>query len=478
MWILFKVFLLFIWLLCSSNNGAYANDNDFTHSHIVSVSDLLPPTVCNRTRTALPQGPGKASLEVVSKYGPCSRLNKGMSTHTPPLRKGRQRFHSENSRRLQKAIPDNYLQKSKSFQFPAKINNTAVDEYYIVVAIGEPKQYVSLLLDTGSDLTWTQCKPCIHCSQQRDPFFDPSKSKTFSKIPCNSASCRILRKLLPPNGQDNCSSEECPYNIAYADNSSDGGFWAADRITIQEANRDGYFSWYPFLLGCTNNNTGDQNGASGIMGLDRSPISIISQTNTSYFSYCLPSPYGSTGYITFGRPDAVNSKFIKYTPIITTPEQSEYYDITITGISVGGEKLPFNSTYITKLSAIIDSGNEITRLPSPIYAALRSAFRKRMMKYKKTKADDEDDFDTCYDLSAYETVVVPKITFHFLGGVDLELDVRGTLVVFSVSQVCLAFAIFPSDPNSISLGNVQQRGYEVHYDVAGRRLGFGPGNCS
>ena len=124
-----------------------------------------------------------------------------MSTHTPPLRKGRQRFHSENSRRLQKAIPDNYLQKSKSFQFPAKINNTAVDEYYIVVAIGEPKQYVSLLLDTGSDLTWTQCKPCIHCSQQRDPFFDPSKSKTFSKIPCNSASCRILRKLLPPNGQ-------------------------------------------------------------------------------------------------------------------------------------------------------------------------------------------------------------------------------------------------------------------------------------
>ncbi|KAL9442828.1 hypothetical protein AB3S75_016232 [Citrus x aurantiifolia] len=416
MWILFKVFLLFIWLLCSSNNGAYANDNDFTHSHIVSVSDLLPPTVCNRTRTALPQGPGKASLEVVSKYGPCSRLNKGISTHTPPLRKGRQRFHSENSRRLQKAIPHNYMQKSKSFQFPAKINNTAVDEYYIVVAIGEPKQYISLLLDIGSDLTWTQCKPCIHCSQQRDPFFDPSKSKTFSKIPCNSASCRILRKLLPPNGQDNCSSEECPYNIAYADNSSDGGFWAADRITIQEANRDGYFSWYPFLLGCTNNNTSDQNGASGIMGLDRSPISIISQTNTSYFSYCLPSPYGSTGYITFGRPDAVNT--------------------------------------------------------------LRSAFRKRMMKYKKTKADDEDDFDTCYDLSAYETVVVPKITFHFLGGVDLELDVRGTLVVFSVSQVCLAFAIFPSDPNSISLGNVQQRGYEVHYDVAGRRLGFGPGNCS
>ncbi|KAK9207770.1 hypothetical protein WN944_000116 [Citrus x changshan-huyou] len=101
----------------------------------------------------------------------------------------------------------------------------------------------------------------------------------------------------------------------------------------------------------------------------------------------------------------------------------------------------------------IDSGNIITRLPSPVYAALRSAFRKRMKKYKKAK-EFEGLLGTCYDLSAYETVVVPKIAIHFLGGVDLELDVRGTLVVAS------------------------QRGHEVHYDVGGRRLGFGPGNCS
>ena len=213
------------------------------------------------------------------------------------------------------------------------------------------------------------------------------------------------------------------------------------------------------------------------MGLDRSPVSIITRTNTSYFSYCLPSPYGSTGYITFGKTDTVNSKFIKYTPIVTTSEQSEYYDIILTGISVGGKKLPFNTSYFTKFGAIIDSGNIITRLPPPIYAALRSAFHKRMKKYKKAKGL-EDLLDTCYDLSAYETVVVPKIAIHFLGGVDLQLDVRGTLVVQSVSQVCLAFATYPPDPNSITLGNVQQRGHEVHYDVAGRRLGFGPGNCS
>ncbi|KAH9798672.1 hypothetical protein WN943_000169 [Citrus x changshan-huyou] len=427
MWILSKAFLLFICLLCSSNNGAYADDNDLSHSHIVSVSSLLPPNVCNRTRTALPQGPDKASLEVVSKYGPCSRLNQGISTHAPSLeeilRQDQQRLHLKNSRRLRKPFPE-FLKRTEAFTFPAKINDTVADEYYIVVAIGEPKQYVSLLLDTG-----------------------------------------------------NCNSKECPFNIQYADGSGSGGFWATDRITIQEANSNGYFTRYPFLLGCINNSSGDKSGASGIMGLDRSPVSIITRTNTSYFSYCLPSPYGSTGYITFGKTDTVNSKFIKYTPIVTTSEQSEFYDIILTGISVGGKKLPFNTSYFTKFGAIIDSGNIITRLPPPIYAALRSAFHKRMKKYKKAKGL-EDLLDTCYDLSAYETVVVPKIAIHFLGGVDLELDVRGTLVVASVSQVCLGFATYPPDPNSITLGNVQQRGHEVHYDVAGRRLGFGPGNCS
>ncbi|KAH9760207.1 Aspartyl protease family protein [Citrus sinensis] len=427
MWILSKAFLLFICLLCSSNNGAYADDNDLSHSHIVSVSSLLPPNVCNRTRTALPQGPDKASLEVVSKYGPCSRLNQGISTHAPSLseilRQDQQRLHLKNSRRLRKPFPE-FLKRTEAFTFPANINDTVADEYYIVVAIGEPKQYVSLLLDTG-----------------------------------------------------NCNSKECPFNIQYADGSGSGGFWATDRITIQEANSNGYFTRYPFLLGCINNSSGDKSGASGIMGLDRSPVSIITRTNTSYFSYCLPSPYGSTGYITFGKTDTVNSKFIKYTPIVTTSEQSEFYDIILTGISVGGKKLPFNTSYFTKFGAIIDSGNIITRLPPPIYAALRSAFHKRMKKYKKAKGL-EDLLDTCYDLSAYETVVVPKIAIHFLGGVDLELDVRGTLVVASVSQVCLGFATYPPDPNSITLGNVQQRGHEVHYDVAGRRLGFGPGNCS
>ncbi|KAL9442829.1 hypothetical protein AB3S75_016233 [Citrus x aurantiifolia] len=477
MWILSKAFLLFICLLCSSNNGAYADDNDLSHSHIVSVSSLLPPNVCNRTRTALPQGPDKASLEVVSKYGPCSRLNQGISTHAPSLeeilRQDQQRLHLKNSRRLRKPFPE-FLKRTEAFTFPAKINDTVADEYYILVAIGEPKQYVSLLLDTGSDVTWTQCKPCIHCFQQRDPFFYASKSKTFFKIPCNSTSCRILRESFPFG---NCNSKECPFNIQYADGSGSGGFWATDRITIQEANSNGYFTRYPFLLGCINNSSGDKSGASGIMGLDRSPVSIITRTNTSYFSYCLPSPYGSTGYITFGKTDTVNSKFIKYTPIVTTSEQSEFYDIILTGISVGGKKLPFNTSYFTKFGAIIDSGNIITRLPPPIYAALRSAFHKRMKKYKKAKGL-EDLLDTCYDLSAYKTVVVPKIAIHFLGGVDLELDVRGTLVVKSVSQVCLGFATYPSDPNSITLGNVQQRGHEVHYDVAGRRLGFGPGNCS
>ncbi|KAL5853061.1 hypothetical protein ACOSQ3_008179 [Xanthoceras sorbifolium] len=72
--------------------------------------------------------------------------------------------------------------------------------------------------------------------------------------------------------------------------------------------------------------------------------------------------------------------------------------------------------------------------------------------------------DTCYDFSSYETVVVPKVSFFFKGGVELEVD-------------CFAFTAVGEGDGAI-LGNLMQRSVQVVHDVEGGRVGFGPGTCT
>jgi hypothetical protein len=55
-------------------------------------------------------------------------------------------------------------------------------EYVVTVGLGTPPVSQVVLMDTGKDLSWVQCKPCnsTTCYPQNDPLFDPSKSSTFS----------------------------------------------------------------------------------------------------------------------------------------------------------------------------------------------------------------------------------------------------------------------------------------------------------
>ncbi|KAJ0091590.1 hypothetical protein Patl1_12635 [Pistacia atlantica] len=161
-------------------------------------------------------------------------------------------------------------------------------------------QDVSLLLDTGSGLAWTQCKPCTkHCFKQR--------------------------------GDDaGCISSKCAYYIDYVDSAYTNGLWSTEKLTLTNgANTlviDGY------NLGCGFNNSaaaGDDQGlegASGILGLDRSTLSFISQMPASFnkhFSYCLSSSGSSPGYITFGK----TAEDIKDFPLVLGNVQQRGIDV-------------------------------------------------------------------------------------------------------------------------------------------------------
>lgn len=70
---------------------------------------------------------------------------------------------------------------------PTQLGSSYDSQNYVVtVGLGTPAVPQTLLLSTENDLTWVQCKPCNSgkCYPQRLPLFDPSRSSTYTTVPC------------------------------------------------------------------------------------------------------------------------------------------------------------------------------------------------------------------------------------------------------------------------------------------------------
>ncbi|XP_054797536.1 aspartyl protease family protein At5g10770-like [Prosopis cineraria] len=442
----------------------------------VSLSSLFPSHTCTPL-TGLKKNSG---LEVIQRHGPCGELRHGKAnpktipTHFDILSEDQARVDSLHSM-LSKRLSHDNMKQLDSIELPllpgAVLRTNG--EYIVTIGLGSPEMNLSLIVDTGSHLTWTQCKPCIvKCYNQQEPIFDPSKSTTYSHINCSSYTCN---QILSTARYQECpnSPTTCIYVAKYMDTSTSAGFLSKERLTVAANN-----TFDNFLFGCGQNNRGITfGGAAGVLGLSRHPISFIQQTAEAYnkvFSYCLPSNPSYVGHLTFGS-DGV-SKDVQYTPISNIPELTSLYGISIIGITVGGINLTSVTSTLSSAKAIIDVGTLITRLSPSVYTALRSEIRRRMAMYPM--ASEMSILDTCYDFSGYKTVMFPKISLVFGGGVKLDLAASGIFIAVSPKQVCLAFAANAREDDIIILGSVQQKTIEVVTDLNDERLGFGPpGGC-
>jgi hypothetical protein len=208
-------------------------------------------------------------------------------------------------------------------------------EYLVDLAIGTPPQPVSALLDTGSDLIWTQCAPCgSQCFKQPGPLYNPSSSTTFGVLPCNSSAsmCAALAGPSPPPG---CS---CMYNQTYGTGWT-AGIQSVETFTFGSTPADQ--ARVPGIaFGCSNASSDDWNGSSGLVGLGRGSMSLVSQLGAGMFSYCL-TPFqdtNSTSTLLLGPAAALNGTGVRSTPFVASPSKapmSTYYYLNLTGISVG-----------------------------------------------------------------------------------------------------------------------------------------------
>ncbi|KAM7263702.1 hypothetical protein ACFE04_001385 [Oxalis oulophora] len=351
-------------------------------------------------------------------------------------------------------------------------------EYFMEVSVGTPPVKVLGIADTGSDLTWTQCKPCVQCYEQKISLFDPKKSTTYKDLSCDSDSCNALN-----SNERRCevNKNTCAYSYSYGDRSFTKGQIATEKFRI--GSTKGFSVSIPnIVFGCGHNNGGTFDGfGSGIVGLGGGSLSLVSQLSDSIngkFSYCLmPEGSGSnvTSKISFGANSIVSGPKVVSTPLIDK-EPSTYYYLTLEGISVGKNRLAYSPDFpmseIEDGNIIIDSGTTLTLLSSGFYEKLASALEETVQVERVS--DPNGLLNVCFKAEG-GNIDLPIITLHFKGGANLELQPHHTFAAVEENMVC--FTMIPSNDVSI-VGNLAQIDFLIGYDLKEKKVSFKKTDCT
>ncbi|XAR62657.1 Nepenthesin [Bertholletia excelsa] len=350
-----------------------------------------------------------------------------------------------------------------------------IREYMVTVGLGTPKTDVSLIFDSGSNILWTQCEPFSHCHKQLEPKFNSSASKTYRNVSCPSPLCPESQGVT--NIPTSCSNNSCMHSTTYGDKTYTRGNLAIDKLTPTPS-----VAVNDYVIGSGRNNGGPNGLTAGIMGLGRDPLSVVSQIGPDkYFSYCLPkiTSCSSSGHLSFGKPK--DYSILKFTPLWTNYPFAvpNIYAINITGIKVAENMLPIPDSAFRSGVNLIDSGATFTSFLTLVYTVLRTAIRREMQEYRPTTGTS--DMDTCYHLSKYNTVKIPKVSFFVEGDVEVPIAPFRIFAGDTTSQICLAVLSVNSssgeDPVSF-FGNLAQQTLEIGYDNQNDRIGFATGGCS
>ncbi|XP_022638756.1 aspartic proteinase CDR1 [Vigna radiata var. radiata] len=339
--------------------------------------------------------------------------------------------------------------------------------YLLSYSVGTPPFQVYGIADTGSPMIWLQCKPCKPCYNQTSPIFEPSKSSTYRNVSYSSRIC----KLVEGTTRD---GDNCEYHAAYGDGSESHGDLSEEILTLDSTN--GSSIQFPrTVIGCGRMNTGpyDRN-SSGIVGLGRGPVSLISQLGSSIggkFSYCFAPTSNTSSRLNFGDAAVVSGKGTVSTPIISRGEV--FYYLTLEAFSVGNKRINLESSSSEsdgEGNIIIDSGTTLTFVPDDVYSKLESAVAHEV-KLKRVKGPYKQ-LSLCFE-SSFHDLKAPVITAHFRGA-DVKLNAVNTFIEVAERVVCFAF----SSSKGAVFGNVAQVNLLVGYDLEKKRVSFKPTDCT
>ncbi|CAI9089631.1 OLC1v1024239C1 [Oldenlandia corymbosa var. corymbosa] len=370
-------------------------------------------------------------------------------------------------------------------------------EYLMEVSVGTLPFTFMAIVDTGSDLTWTQCEPCAQCYKQEAPIFNPSKSSSYKKLPCNTALCFEA-------GESSCDqTDSCAYKYSYVDGSFIVGNLANETFTFG-TNSGKNISIPNIAFGCAHQNGEPFNrSGSGLFALGGGPLSMVNQFGgviNGMFSHCLVpfrQNHNLTSKISFGTSSIVSGRKKKSTPMYRGPLDTFYF-LNLEGVSIiqreikSGVGFTNNITTktkrinVTKMSSngetvatfgpkkggniIIDSGVTLTFLPRQLATDLEATLRESITG--TISPDPQGLFNLCYKTGQGTTF--PDIVAHFTGA-NIILPTFNTFLQVSDDLIC--FTLLGTDDLPI-FGNLSQGDYLIGYNLVNGTVSFKQTDCS
>nr|ACL81165.1 aspartyl protease [Mirabilis jalapa] len=388
-------------------------------------------------------------------------------------------------------------------------------------------QTLSVYMDTGSDIVWFPCSPfeCILCEGKFEPGtltpLNVSKSSLIScksracstahNSPSTSDLCAIAKCPLDEIETSDCSNYHCPsFYYAYGDGSLIAKLHKHNLIMPSTSNKP--FSLKDFTFGCAHSALGEPIGVAGFgFGSLSLPAQLanLSPDLGNQFSYCLVShSFDSTklhhpsplilGKVKERDFDEI-TQFV-YTPMLDNPKHPYFYSVSMEAISVGSSRVRAPNALIRidrdgNGGVVVDSGTTYTMLPTGFYNSVATELDRRVGRVFKRASETESKtgLSPCYYLEGNGVerlgLVVPRLAFHFGGNYSVVLPRRNYFYEFLDGEDekkgrkvgCLMLMDGGDESEGgpgATLGNYQQQGFQVVYDLEERRVGFAPRKCA
>ncbi|KAG2301380.1 hypothetical protein Bca52824_030031 [Brassica carinata] len=355
--------------------------------------------------------------------------------------------------------------------------------YFSEIMVGTPAKKFRVIVDTGSELTWVNCR--LHGKGKEKlenrQVFRAENSSSFRKVGCMTKTCKVdLMNLFSlaicPNPETPCS-----YDYRYVDGTTAQGVFAKDTFTVGLTN--GSVASIPdLLIGCTSS-TNNFREADGVLGLAFSDYSFTSKATNifgSKFSYCLvdhTSHKNVSNYLIFGStPTKAPARRTTRLDLSLLPP---FYAVSIVGISIGDTMLNIPSqVWDVKKGGgtILDSGTSLTFLADAAYKAVVSGLERFLVGVKRIKPKGLP-IEYCYATSKFDDSKLPQLSFHFKGGGARFAPYRKSYLIHAAPGIrCLGF-VSAGAPATNVIGNIMQQNHLWEFDLGASTLSFAPSTC-
>lgn len=433
--------------------------------------------------------------------------------------------------------------------------------HHVTVYAGQPPQPQSLIVDTGSHLTAWTCSDCVDCGRRPAlPRYDPRASTTRRELSCgecelsssattsnnNGDNVELCRYVGGITGEGN-RRHQCPLSQRYTEGSSWSAYEINDLVTFKpyyggtaadsnnsssaaaaEEEEENAMDWSAaFTFGCQTSLTGlfRKQHANGILGLERSPHSVVSQMHRqkliprNAFSLCIGSASNDvdalssstanenskqnlSGLMAFGG--AVTSRHLepmKFTPLVRRERKIGgkpnndgplMYAIHVEQLWLGGTCVVcpgsgggedgdgdrLRRAFADGKGTLLDSGTTDTFLPGEVGPAFAGAWKEETgglnyarQRSKRYTYEEFEKLPTMYVvLRGNVTIEVPP--FHYMENAvsETEWKRRGSSTTRELTN-----RIYADEPRGAVLGLNVQRGYDIYY--AQDRAGIAKAKC-